>query len=106
AFIPSRRDADVNARAFAKVREDKEREAADGFDGTWVAHPDLVAVAADVFDRQLGGRANHKQRQIDDVHIAPSELVDFSVPTGAVTLTGIETNVDVALQYIEAWLGG
>jgi malate synthase len=105
AFIPSRRDAEVNARALAKVREDKEREAGDGFDGTWVAHPDLVPVAQEVFDRRLGGRPNQK----DDVReggVAAAELIDLTVPDGAVTLAGIEMNVDVALQYIEAWLRG
>ena len=106
AFIPSRKDPEVNARALAKVREDKERESADGFDGTWVAHPDLVPVAREVFDRVLDGRANQKDQSSNDFHVAASELVDLSVPKGAITLNGIETNVDVALQYIEAWLRG
>ncbi len=106
AFIPSRKDADVNARALAKVREDKERESGDGFDGTWVAHPDLVPVAREVFDRRLGSAPNQKSVMRDDLKIDASELIDLTVPNGAVTLTGIETNVDVALQYIEAWLRG
>jgi malate synthase len=106
AFIPSRKDPEVNARALAKVREDKERESGDGFDGTWVAHPDLVPVAREVFDRVLSGRANQKDRMLTDVHVDVSELLDLVVPNGAVTLNGIETNIDVALQYIEAWLRG
>jgi malate synthase len=106
AFIPSRKDADVNARALARVREDKERESADGFDGTWVAHPDLVAPAREVFDRALAGRPNQKDRVQDDVHVDAADLTDFTVEGGAITLAGIETNIDVALQYIEAWLRG
>jgi malate synthase len=105
AFIPNRRDADVTARALAKVREDKERESSDGFDGTWVAHPDLVSVAAEAFDRVLGDRPNQKDRRID-VRIEADQLTDLTVADGAVTLGGVETNVDVALQYIEAWLRG
>ena len=106
AFIPSRRDPEVNARAMEKVREDKEREAGDGFDGTWVAHPDLVPVALDVFDRRLGSRPNQKEDVRDDAVIRGAELIDLTVPGGAITLAGIEMNVDVALQYIEAWLRG
>jgi malate synthase len=106
AFIPSRKDPEVNARALQKVREDKERESGDGFDGTWVAHPDLVPVAREVFDKVLGERPNQKVRMADDIEIDPSQLIDLAIPGGAVTLAGVETNVDVALQYIEAWLRG
>jgi malate synthase len=106
AFIPNRRDPEVNTRAIAKVREDKEREAADGFDGTWVAHPDLVAVALEVFDARLGERPNQKADIRDEPRINGAQLIDLAVPNGAVTLAGIEMNVDVALQYIEAWLRG
>lgn len=110
AFIPSRKDAEVNARALAKVRDDKERESTDGFDGTWVAHPDLVAVARDVFDRALGDRPHQKERARDDAAVDQSrlaaDLTDFAVEGGTITLAGIETNIDVALQYIEAWLRG
>jgi malate synthase len=106
AFIPSRKDAEVNARALAKVREDKERESGDGFDGTWVAHPDLVPVATAVFDAVLGDRPNQKDRQRDDVHVVASQLVDAAVPGGRVTAEGIRMNVEVALLYIEAWLRG
>jgi malate synthase len=87
------------------VREDKERESSDGFDGTWVAHPDLVPVAREVFDAVLGDRP-HQRDARTDVRVDASELTDFVVAGGAVTLHGIETNVDVALQYIEAWLRG
>jgi malate synthase len=106
AFIPSRKDPEVNARALAKVREDKEREASDGFDGTWVAHPDLVPVARDVFHRALADRANQKDRPLARAKARAAQLLDFTVAGGAVTLAGIETNVDVALRYIEAWLRG
>src|SRR5215510_8470999 len=105
AFIPNRRDPDVTARALEKVREDKEREAADGFDGTWVAHPDLVPVAAEAFDRVLGDRPNQKDRRVD-VQIHGDQLTDLTIADGAITLSGVETNVDVALQYIEAWIRG
>ena len=106
AFIPSRKDPEVNARALAKVREDKDRESGDGFDGTWVAHPDLVPVVREVFDRVLDGRPNQKHVRREDLEVDASQLLDMTVPDAAVTLAGIETNVDVALQYIEAWLRG
>src|SRR6185503_4628589 len=95
AFVPSRKDPEVNEKAIAKVREDKQREAGAGFDGTWVAHPDLVPVAMDVFDAVLGDRPHQKQVIRDDVKVDASQLTDFSVPGGVVTLGGIETNVDV-----------
>jgi malate synthase len=106
AFVPSRRDAEVNARALAKVREDKERESSDGFDGTWVAHPDLVPVAREVFDRVLGDRPNQKSRRRDDVSVTAEQLLDVRVPEAAITADGLRTNVDVALQYLDAWLQG
>ena len=106
AFVPSRRDPEVNARALAKVREDKERESGDGFDGTWVAHPDLVSVAREVFDRVLGDKPNQKSRQRDDVNVAGEQLLDVRITGGRVTAEGMRTNVDVALQYLDAWLQG
>jgi malate synthase len=106
AFIPSRRDPEVNETAFARVREDKEREAGDGFDGTWVAHPGLVPVAMEIFDRVLGDRPHQKERQRDDVHVAAAQLTDFTVPGGQITEAGVRNNVSVALQYINAWLLG
>lgn len=106
AFIPSRSDEEVNRQALTKVREDKVRESGDGFDGTWVAHPDLVPVAREVFDGALGAKPNQKDVLRDDVHVAATELVDMRVPGGAVTERGMRLNIDVALQYIAAWLGG
>jgi malate synthase len=106
AFVPSRRDAEVNETAIAKVREDKEREANDGFDGTWVAHPDLVPVATEVFDRVLGDRENQVERLREDVSVAAGDLLDVRVPHGDVTDEGIRNNVSVGLQYLESWLRG
>ena len=106
AFIPSRRDAEINARALAQVRADKEREAAEGFDGTWVAHPDLVPVAADVFDRVLGTRPNQLSRRRDDVTVDAHSLVDVTVPGGTVSLAGVRNDVAVGLRYLESWLRG
>jgi malate synthase len=106
AFIPSRRDPEVNEIAFAKVREDKEREAGDGFDGTWVAHPGLVPVATEIFDDVLGARPHQKERQRDDVAVAAAQLTDFTVPGGQITEAGLRGNVSVALQYVNAWLQG
>jgi malate synthase len=106
AFVPSRKDPDVNATALAKVREDKEREAGDGFDGTWVAHPDLVPVATEVFDSVLGDRPNQVERQRDDVFVRAGDLLDVQVPGGEVSEAGITSNVSVGLQYLESWLRG
>jgi malate synthase len=106
AFIPSRRDPEVNETALAKVREDKVREAGDGFDGTWVAHPDLVPVATEVFDGVLGERPNQVERQRDDVSISAAELLDLRVDGGAVTEDGLRQNVSVGIRYIESWLRG
>ena len=106
AFIPSRRDAEVNATALARVREDKAREARAGFDGAWVAHPDLVPVVAEVFGEVLGDRPHQKDRQRDDVEVTARELLDVRVPGGRVTEAGVRGNVSVALQYLAAWLGG
>ena len=106
AFIPSRRDPEVNARALAKVREDKAREASQGFDGTWVAHPDLVPVAREEFDLVLGDRANQKHVRRDDVQVKPYALLETGIVGGRITEGGARLNVNVALQYIESWLGG
>ena len=106
AFIPSRRDPEVNERALAKVREDKVREAGDGFDGTWVAHPDLVPVATEVFDGVLGERPNQVERQRDDVSVSAGDLLDLRVEGGAVTEEGLRQNVNVGIRYIESWLRG
>ncbi len=106
AFIPSRRDAEVNETALAKVREDKVREAGDGFDGTWVAHPDLVPVAMEVFDGVLGERPNQVDRQRADVSVSAADLLDLRVDGGAVTEDGLRQNVSVGIRYIESWLRG
>jgi malate synthase len=106
AFIPSRRDPAVNEVALARVREDKEREAGAGFDGTWVAHPDLVPVAMEVFDRILGQKPNQKDRLREDVVVTPEQLVDVRVPGGKITDGGLRTNISVALQYLDSWLRG
>jgi malate synthase len=105
AFIPNRREAEVTERALAAVREDKRREAGDGSDGTWVAHPDLVAVAAEIFDAAIGDRANQKDVS-PGVSPSASELLDVSVDGGRITETGVRTNVSVALQYLASWLAG
>jgi malate synthase len=106
AFIPSRRDPVANQAAMTKVREDKERESRDGFDGTWVAHPDLVPLATEIFDGVLGDRPNQKDRGRDEVHVSAADLLDFAVPGGRVTEHGVRLNVSVALQYLDAWLAG
>src|SRR4051812_31629382 len=93
AFIPNRREPEVTENALAKVREDKQREANDGSDGTWVAHPDLVPVAMEVFDGVLGDRPNQKNRLREDVSVSEDQLLDFSVADGAVTDAGLATNV-------------
>ncbi len=106
AFIPSRRDEEVNALAFAKVRDDKEREAADGFDGSWVAHPDLVPVCREKFDAVLGDRPNQVDRLRDDVTATAADLLDVASVPGGVSEDGLRNNLEVALVYIEAWLQG
>lgn len=106
AFIPSRRDADVNERAFAQVRADKQREAGDGFDGSWVAHPDLVPVCREVFDDVMGERPHQLDRLRDDVAVTAADLLDLASTPGTVTAAGLVTNVGVALEYLVAWLGG
>ena len=106
AFIPSRRDAEVNAAALAKVRADKEREAGQGFDGTWVAHPDLVPVAMEIFDRVLGERPNQVDRRRDDVTSSAADLLDVASTPGAITMAGLHNNVSVGIQYLAAWLRG
>ena len=106
AFIPSRRDPEVNAVALAKVREDKLREAGDGFDGTWVAHPDLVSVAGEVFDAVLEERPNQVDRRRDEVSVAAADLLDVPATPGEVTEDGVRLNVSVGIQYIASWLNG
>src|SRR4051812_39538992 len=106
ALIPSRRDPEANERALAGVRADKEREAGDGFDGTWVAHPDLVPTAIEQFDAVLGDRPNQVDRRRDDVDVEASDLLDVPSTPGEVTEEGVRNNVQVGLEYIASWLKG
>jgi malate synthase len=106
AFIPSRKDPQVNEVALAKVREDKLRESTDGFDGTWVAHPDLVPVAKEVFDRVLQDKSHQKDRLRQEVNVTASDLLDFKIPDAEITEAGMRLNINVALQYLDAWLRG
>jgi len=106
AFIPSRRDEEVNRVALEKVREDKEREVRQGFDGTWVAHPDLVPVAREIFDRALGDRPNQKEVLREDVRVQDSDLLNFEIEGGRVTEDGVRSNISIALQYLDSWLQG
>jgi malate synthase len=106
AFIPSRRDPAVNEVALARVREDKERESRAGFDGTWVAHPDLVPVATEVFDGVLGERPNQIERLREDVQVTAEQLLDLDVPGGTITDDGLHVNVSVGARYLDAWLRG
>lgn len=106
AFIPSRKDAAVNETAIAKVRDDKLRESGDGFDGTWVAHPDLVPVAKAVFTEKLGDKPHQKERLREDVVVSAEQLRDFRVPGGQITEAGLRLNLNVGILYIESWLRG
>ena len=106
AAIPSRRDAEANERALAKVREDKTREAGDGFDGSWVAHPDLVPVCREIFDATLGERPNQLDRQRPEVSVTPEQLLDVAGVPGNRTMAGLRANVEVAIRYLAAWLAG
>jgi malate synthase len=103
ALIPIKNDAEANERAIAGVRADKEREATNGHDGTWVAHPGLVAVAMEVFDRIMPG-PNQIAKQLPDFHTTPADLLQ--APTGTITEAGLKQNVAVGLGYLEAWLRG
>ena len=105
AFIPNRRDPEVTARALEQVANDKRREAGDGFDGTWVAHPDLIETARAEFDAVLGDRPNQVDRQRDDVQVEARQLVDLRID-GEVTDGGVRANVSIALRYLESWLRG
>jgi malate synthase len=106
AYIPSRKDPEVNERALAKVREDKERESGDGFDGTWVAHPDLVPVATAEFDRVLGERPNQLERLREDVVPDAAALLSIPATPGEITEQGLRTNVSVGVRYLDSWLHG
>jgi malate synthase len=105
-YIPNRRKPEATEAALSKVRDDKVRESTDGFDGTWVAHPDLVPVAREVFDRHLGERPHQKERLREEVSVTASQLTDFTIPGGEITETGLRNNISVPLQYLANWLNG
>jgi malate synthase len=106
AFIPSRRDPEVNEVALAKVRDDKARESRDGFDGSWVAHPDLVPVCREVFDSVLGDAPNQLGKTRDDVQVTAAQLLDVAATPGGITEPGLRNNISVGLQYLASWLAG
>ncbi|MEU9855511.1 malate synthase A [Streptomyces sp. NPDC047974] len=106
AFIPSRKDAEVNKVAFEKVKADKDREAGDGFDGSWVAHPDLVPIAMASFDAVLGDKPNQKDRLREDVSVAPGDLIAIDSLDAKPTYEGLRNAAQVGIRYIEAWLRG
>ncbi|MGW0731659.1 malate synthase A [Streptomyces sp. NPDC002851] len=106
AFIPSRRDAEVNKVAFEKVKNDKDREAGDGFDGSWVAHPDLVPIAMESFDKVLGEKPNQKDRLREDVDVKAADLIAIDSLDAKPTFDGLRNAVQVGTRYIEAWLRG
>ncbi|OIJ86721.1 malate synthase A [Streptomyces colonosanans] len=106
AFIPSRRDEEVNSVAFEKVKADKDREANDGFDGSWVAHPDLVPIAMESFDKVLGDRPNQKDRLREDVDVQAADLIAVDSLQARPTYAGLVNAVQVGIRYIEAWLRG
>jgi malate synthase len=106
AFIPNRRDHEVTEQALARVSEDKNREAQQGYDGTWVAHPDLVPVARDCFDRELGDRSNQLERIPDHRTVSADDLLDFHIDGASVSLAGVRSNIRVGLLYLASWLHG
>lgn len=106
AFVPNRADPDATAAAFEKVRADKTREANDGFDGSWVAHPDLVPVCREVFDAVLGARPNQVDRRRPEVQVTAAQLLDVASAGGEVTEAGLRTNLSVAVAYTAVWLSG
>jgi malate synthase len=106
AFVPNRRDPELSQLALEKVREDKLREAGDGFDGTWVAHPDLVGVALEVFDELLGTRPNQIERLREEVSVTAEDLLDVASTPGDITDSGVRLNISVGIQYLASWLQG
>src|ERR687894_2917479 len=106
AVIPSRTDEEANEKAFEAVRSDKEREAGEGFDGTWVAHPDSVPVATEAFDDVLGDRPNQVERRRDDLSVDADDLLAVPDTPGEITEEGLRSNVNVGIQYISSWLRG
>ncbi|MCW2532042.1 MAG: malate synthase [Blastococcus sp.] len=105
AFIPSK-DPEVNEQAFAKVKADKDREAGDGFDGSWVAHPGMVEICREAFTAVLGDRPNQLDKKREDVHVTAEQLLDVRSTPGEVTEAGLRSNISVGIQYLESWLRG
>ena len=105
-FIPTRKNPEINEKALAQTRADKEREAGDGFDGTWVAHPDLVPVAKEVFDRKLSGKAHQRERLREEVRVEARELQDTRVPGATISEAGVRNDISVGVQYLASWLSG
>jgi malate synthase len=106
AFIPSRKDAETNQKAIVQVQADKTREVTDGFEGTWVAHPDLVSVAMEIFAAKLGNKPHQKERLREEVSVAAADLLNAEIPNSAITENGLRNNINVGLQYLNAWLSG
>jgi malate synthase len=106
AFIPNRKDEEINQKAFAKVQADKDLEARTGYDGTWVAHPDLVPIALKAFDAVLQGRVQQKEVLLQDLQISAEALRHFDIPQGSITEEGLRQNINVGILYIESWLSG
>ncbi|MEM9983325.1 MAG: malate synthase A, partial [Bacteroidota bacterium] len=106
AFIPSRKDEEVNKNAFAKVKADKELEARTGYDGTWVAHPDLVPVAMEAFNEVLQGKVHQKEVMREDLTVTAEDLRNFQIEGGEITEAGVRMNINVGILYIESWLHG
>jgi malate synthase len=106
AFIPSRKNPEINEKALSKVADDKRREATDGFDGTWIAHPDLVEVATKEFNNVLGERANQVDKRRDEVEVGAAELLNVKATEGDITEEGLRNDVNVGIQYISSWLRG
>jgi len=104
AFIPNRKDPEVTEKALKNVKEDKLREAKDGFDGTWIAHPDLLPVAKAVFHEL--NKANQKDRLREDVKVTAEDLINFEIPGSTITEEGVRLNINVGLQYCASWLRG
>jgi malate synthase len=106
AFIPNRQDPEVTAKALDKVRDDKSREAGDGFDGSWVAHPGMVDICREEFDEVLGDEPNQLGRTRDEVSVTAEQLLDVSGTPGSATAAGLRAAVDVGIRYIASWLSG
>jgi malate synthase len=104
-LIPSKTDPVANEKALAGVRADKLRDAGDGFDGGWVAHPGLVATAMEEFDKVLGAKPNQYDKQRPDVNVTAADLLNFA-PEAPITEAGLRMNINVGIQYLGAWLGG